>query len=120
VYNFWRLRFFREAGMIRYHQITCPHCQGGGVVRRHPLHEHSCPLCCGRGTINDFDRPLEESGEQSAPPADTSAELLSRVVPLGGRTYGNLLAGKRRRYKPQGIPIYDHDSAGRDRKPSPV
>ncbi|MBZ0300647.1 MAG: hypothetical protein K8J31_12940 [Anaerolineae bacterium] len=94
--------------MIRYHQQICPHCQGSGLVRRGGLFEHTCPLCCGRGTINDFDRPIDDLDEGRAPPLHASVRLLARVVPLGGKTSGWLLHKRHVVRRPQGLPIYGH------------
>jgi hypothetical protein len=80
--------------MIRYHQITCPHCEGRGIVQRHHRIQQTCPLCGGKGTINDFDRPIEEVPEERIRRVHTCTELLARVVPLGGKSSGILLVNR--------------------------
>ena len=69
--------------MTRYHQQVCTHCQGSGVIKRHKAQPYTCPLCYGKGTINDFMHPIEETGERRAPPPVPSRLLLAKTTPLG-------------------------------------
>ena len=80
--------------MTRYYQITCPHCDGRGLVCYNQRLERTCPLCGGKGTINDFDQPIEEPHDQHRPRVHTCTELLARVVPLGGKSSGILLVNR--------------------------
>ena len=80
--------------MTRYHQITCPHCEGRGLIRYRQRLERTCPLCGGKGTINDFDRPIEEPQDERPHRVHTCTELLARVVPLGGKSSGILLVNR--------------------------
>lgn len=86
--------------MIRYHQQECPHCHGSGSVQRHSGLTMTCPLCWGKGTINNFDRPIEEPTRPEKSAAIPTHTLLARVTPIGKKPTTALLSNRHGSIRP--------------------